>query len=78
VFYGGNFGRVGNTDVCYNWRSFEEKWHKILINKQEPCSGTGSSFKIFPPNNICTRSVDYSQYGATTLAEESLSAQLHS
>jgi hypothetical protein len=20
-----------------------------LINKQEPCSGTGSSFKIFPP-----------------------------
>jgi hypothetical protein len=50
VFCGGNFSRVGNTDVCYNWGSFEEKWREILIKKkQEPRSGTGSSFKIFLP-----------------------------
>jgi hypothetical protein len=49
VFCGRNFSRVGNTEVCYNWGSFEEKWREILTNKQEPRSGTGSSFKIFPP-----------------------------
>jgi hypothetical protein len=49
VFCGGNFGRVGNTDVCCNRGSFEEKWREILINKQESRSGTGSSFKVFLP-----------------------------
>jgi hypothetical protein len=40
--------------------------------------GQGPASKFFRQNNICIRAVDYSQYGATTIAEESLRAQLHS
>jgi hypothetical protein len=47
VFCGGNSGWVGNTDVCYNWVSFEDKWREILINKQEPRSGTVSVVSVF-------------------------------
>jgi hypothetical protein len=78
VFCGRNFCRVGNTDACYNWGSFAERWRKILINKQEPVVGQGPAITFFRQNNICMRAVDYSQYGATTLAPESLRAQLHS
>jgi hypothetical protein len=40
--------------------------------------GQGPASKFLRQNNICMRAVDYSQYWATTLAAESLRAQLHS
>jgi hypothetical protein len=40
--------------------------------------GQGPASKFFLQNNICMRAVDYSQDRATTLAAESLRAQLHS
>jgi hypothetical protein len=40
--------------------------------------GQGPASKFLRQNNICMRGVDYSQYGATTLAAESLRAQFHS
>jgi hypothetical protein len=50
---------------------------KYLAAKS-PRLGQCPSSKFFVQNNICMRAVVDSQYGATTVAAESLIAQLHS